>query len=1665
MFSDGGEAVFVEIGRLIARGSFGSVHEAFDPSGARLAVKVVDSSDRVKLGLLRAQYRLLAAADHPRVVRVHELFERPGGEAFLTMEYVDGCPLTRHVSEKGTRGLPVLAACVLDALRHIHSLGGVHGDLKPDNILVCPAGGGYDIKLVDVGFDPEAGERLPTVEGSIPYVAPEIIRSSPADGRTDLYSLGVTLYETLTGDSPFSGSSQEETMARHLEYTPPPPSACGDGIDPAWDGFVMKLLNKEPGLRFRDALEAGINLSRAFGDSSLLTGSLTPPGSLVHLWGQYAGQVIDVMSRMPGRAVVVGGSSGSGVASILRETAGRLKSEGTRAVLITMDGGNPVSAQVIRALAGPGSELRYLAGEDAGDVSDSHVISLGPILEAYDVDLGPDRRIALILDGGDIDRAGLRAMSDLAARYGELVSVIVGVEWDGASGEARPGRGAAEWLEIAPLTRTGLEEELKAHFGVSSLPAGLADSLYGNTRGSASLLEQTLAELWKEGDLGYRLSDDVLGIEWRRKSALPGSLRQIIEDKIGALDRGGLEVAAMINLAGGTLEREIILAAGGGERRASALSGLIEAGLVEVAGERDLVRFRFSQTVDLIERRLEPGWVSRTALELGDAVESAAAGAGDRYRAGLLFLAAGAADRALPHFTAAGEYFAKFSLSDAMMAYTRALDCDPPDDKRAEIEILVGDMKVADKDLDGARVFFERASGTRPDAGRKLGWVMALEGGYGAAENLLVEYADRAREAGGLVEMGRVYLDLGFVYAMQSKIEDAMRVLGEALALFEARGMNQEAGLAAYRAGIANYRSGNYSAMKNILEKAVAHFERAGSRRHIAISLSVLGLALRKELDFRQAEESLRKSLRIWDELRILHEKAAASRNYALVLLDTGDLRRARGLVDEALEVETLIGNDWGITMSKLVMCEIDLEAGNWRRAESLAAEVLAGTREEDSFQKALVKRYLGMARSLAGDMKQAIALIEESHSLAGAAGDEEGEGQALLEKARTLIRFGKAESAAEPARRALVSFGASSSLLLAERAEAVLGEALCASGRADEGARRLVDARRNLEVVGGSQHMGRVLSALARLAFASRDHSTFMRHFSDAVDLFRKTEARYDYAATLHLGGMEALERGSFMRARHLLVEAGRVYDNLGIQDLREKVVKSMEAIPGGEIEIKAVNALSRISESLLSSSELDDVLNRATDLAMDYLGADRGVLMLAEDGNGELSTVVERKMDEESLMEVLDISKSIVESVRSTGKPVIATDLRDDPRFKESRSVRVHNIMSVMCLPLVRGDRLLGVIYLDARGIPSQFTDLEKAFVDAFANQVSLALDNARKVGRLHDSCEDLKARAGEKYSFRNIVGPGRKMQEVFRQVEKAARSDTTVLITGENGTGKDLVAGLLHELSPRKAKPFVFVDCPAFAKNLLESEIFGIEKSVATGVAPRIGVFERAHGGTIYLNEIGDVPLTTQVKILRFLQEMAFERVGGNRVIKVDVRVVSATNQDVSGLIKGGLFRKDLYYRLNGIRIHLAPLRERMEDLPYLVNHFLAEYSKRNSRNVETISEDALAILMQHTWPGNVRELEKCIEHGVVFSEGTEITADDLPDEVMNAARSGGTGTLAGGPLPDRVRQFERTNIVAALEAHNWVKSRAARELGIHEATLRKKMKVLDIKKPRD
>lgn len=398
----------------------------------------------------------------------------------------------------------------------------------------------------------------------------------------------------------------------------------------------------------------------------------------------------------------------------------------------------------------------------------------------------------------------------------------------------------------------------------------------------------------------------------------------------------------------------------------------------------------------------------------------------------------------------------------------------------------------------------------------------------------------------------------------------------------------------------------------------------------------------------------------------------------------------------------------------------------------------------------------------------------------------------------------------------------------------------------------------------------------------------------------------------------------------------------------------------------------------------------------------------------------------------------------------------LRSDLLPDSAPSLMAEGIRALICVPLLRPGRVLGALYLDSSDSRKTLTEEHLQFASAAAGIAALTLDNLRKLETLREENRFLKQ---EVLPPHGIVGSGAAMRHVYDFIRKAAAADSTVLVLGESGSGKELVARAIHNTGSRSGASFVAVNCAALTESLLESDLFGHEKGAFTGaVQQHKGKFERAHGGTLFLDEVFELTPAIQAKLLRVLQEREFERVGGSRPIRVDVRVIAATHRDLKEEVKKAAFREDLYYRLNVLSVRVPPLREHPEDIPLLASHFLARSCERMHRPAPGISEEARACLLRYSWPGNVRELENAIERAVVLSESGTIDPEDLPESVIESAPAEG-GALAR--YHEAVTETKSKVILDAIRAAKGNLTEAARALGVNSNYLHRLIRNLNLR----
>jgi Nif-specific regulatory protein len=497
----------------------------------------------------------------------------------------------------------------------------------------------------------------------------------------------------------------------------------------------------------------------------------------------------------------------------------------------------------------------------------------------------------------------------------------------------------------------------------------------------------------------------------------------------------------------------------------------------------------------------------------------------------------------------------------------------------------------------------------------------------------------------------------------------------------------------------------------------------------------------------------------------------------------------------------------------------------------------------------------------------------------------------------------------------------------------------------------------------------------------------------------------------------------------------------------------------------VPLLGTLYKVSQVLAAGARQKEALATVLDILDKGLGLARGTItILSLDGKEIKIEAAHNLSQEQSRRITYRIGEGVTGKVMQTGKPIIVPKVSQEPLFlnRFERWNVTKQDLSFICVPIKIDNDVIGTISVDRPFEETAPLEEEMRILSIVASMIANDLRARREaaIGRQKLEDENLRLRSELEGRFRpeNIIGNSNAMRDVYRQIHQVAASETTVLIRGESGTGKELVAHAIHFSGPRSDGPFVKINCAVLNENLLESELFGHEKGAFTGaIQTRKGRLEEANNGTIFLDEIGDFSSATQVKLLRVLQEKEFERVGSNRTLKTNARIIAATNRDLEKAVDKGSFRQDLYYRINVFPILLPPLRDRKDDILLLADFFVEQYAKRMNKDVRRISTPAINMMVLYHWPGNVRELENCIERAVLLSSDGVIHGHHLPPTLQT---SDATGTVGTGSLKERINLFERDLIIDALKRCNGNLTSAARDLKTTPRILRYKVKELGI-----
>ena len=1661
-----------QILKEIGSGGIGKVFKAIDLFGRNtVAIKVLLSQESEHVERFKNEFLLLRKLHHPNIVKVYDFGFSDTGEPYFTMEHIQGSDWKAFLQPLDYSKFQCVILQVCTTLDFLHSKRIVHGDIKPSNILITSSPDGQlTVKFTDFGFaEYEKGEESSRWKGTLPYLAPEIIRGEKYSPQADLYSVGILVYESLFGKPPFDEEDPMNLAKSHLEkdvvIPEEPPIPIG------LRNLIFKLLEKDPLDRFFSAKDvlgevqkiSGLTLERP---QALLAKSLINSADFVGREKELnvLRKALTQFTQKGHRFILVTGESGIGKVRLVEELATWAQVEGFSAVNVSLN-----DIKIFEAFQASG--LEFL---------DS--ISRPSILIFKHLELADDSFFKFLSDFMHDARdkrvlACFTLTTDLTSpeenqRVVEIEKRIRSISKDSLIS-----------MRLNRLTEVEGKKILCSMFGWGERTEKIAAAIHQETQGNPFLIRQLMESLVEEDTI--RRENDKWSIETAciEKSAIPQGVRNEIKKRLARLKPESVELLTSASIWGLEFEFDLLMELTGFNSTiiSTCLHEILSHRLMEESPLPDKREFRFVNNLirRFVYNQVNPGKRKALHQRAGEILEDIGLHRETYvYELANHFYQSRDVKRALKYsLLAAGRAESKCDHGQAITHYTHALELHdqiPTLSPRSKEDMLEG---LADQfDLIGElnkslnlyqevlRIWSSEASNHEKPAliCRKMGRIYEKMSEHEKAVEFLEKSLQVFKATESLKHYARTLVNLGWVHLKKTDYEKARSRFEEARSILQKDITSKEMGFALSGLGSIHCALGDYSQASWYHRESLKVFREIGDTKKIADCYGNLGIVARSQGELKEAIEYFRKCLDIQQILKDRYRLSIAYNNLAVAYFDLSHWHQALECYWNAFRLQERVSDPVGLGFSYNNIGLIYLRKGELCRALecfNCAIAQLQTARQKGGL--ALVYYNLGDFYANREEFDQALGYLKKSLKIRKELGEEAGMADCFALLGKVFFQQSAFDQANQNFLQAQNFYQKQGNKEPQAEVLLCLAELFIKTKVWAQAETHLIRAQEFLRQLDTKFLEASLQRVRASFMKAMGDPHNSLKHLSDSAKIFRGLEAKLELGRTYLEIGKIKLELKRYKEAKGFLTEALNIFEREKIEPKKKEVASLLEQIKDLRIlENERTMTFYQLAELLNTIWDTDELLSKSLELTIQLLNAERGAIIFYSDKDKSFEVKVSQGIEQETSQDAVAISRQVLKDVVKSESPLIVEDTRKDPRFAKSQSVIMYNILSILCVPLKTKNRLIGTVYLDHRGLPAIFSSEDVDFLKAFANLIATAIEKSELYVKANEEIFQLKEVLHRSYEHPGIIGKSIKMQEVFNMVEKVANSKTGVLILGENGTGKELIANLIHARSQRRDGTFIKVNCAALPETLLESELFGIEEKTATGVGFRKGKFELADGGTIFLDEIGDMNLSVQAKVLRVIQEKQFERVGGRKTIKVDVRVISATNMDLHKKIEEGSFRKDLYFRLNPIVITIPPLRERKEDIPFLIDYFLRKFSEDNNKPPISLSKRIIGALKDYSWPGNVRELEHLIESAILLSEEGTFPDKLLPREIWK------TKTIINldryGKLQEVLNWVEKKKILHTLDKNGWNQSKAAEELGVSEPTLRRRMKKYNIKR---
>ncbi|MBN1695529.1 sigma 54-interacting transcriptional regulator [candidate division WOR-3 bacterium] len=1533
---------------LLKEGSFAKIYVK-----GEVAYKTGELSSKE---LLREQFELLSEIKNPHFVSVYEWFEDDGKCGF-SMEKINFPTIDqifKKIPSKKTdfKKLQSIIISLLDSLSVLHSNGIICGDLKPTHIFVDNKN---NVKLIDPGYDPDIITPA--------YAAPEALTDSPTFS-SDIYSIGIILYEIFTGEKPFKGSLST-IIEYKLKKGLAPPKEKNPSIPEELNLLILRMTAKDPNNRFKSIEEVKREL--ALGAP---TAEKKPSFMPVFSGRENELKEFDsAIKNLPDPHIFrIEGERGIGKTALLNQfkikalTAALSVKEVTQGELYRLLSEKNLTGEPIVLLLD-----NITSSEITGTLKEhSASIRTNPIIIA----------ISLIDKTSQIEE-----LSDITTTF-----------------------------TLSPLEKKDIEFILDKNFPQFENKEELISFLTERTKGNPSLLNRTIEILIEEGAIERKGEKIIFKQKKASSVSLPESIQENIKFQMENIPLEERELLKILSVFPEKIPLDLI-SLFKVKNPHTLINSLASKNILQkdkkgIHFKNNWVReflyknlaFKDKENIyDQIKEEIpspETLYLLQKDLKLKKEYRKSLIKIAKKrikekeYAEAIKFLkeALEIKDDKINKMVLARVLEMSGNINEALLLYNKLLS----EYKENSFYLLkIGSLEERIGNKEEAEEFFRKVlkaskGKIKEKAIYSLGYLLIRKGETEEISNIISDF----KKTEGKLPLRLKFIE-GRVLCMLGKFGKTLEIVEEALSKDLSPEMKRDFLILG---GITKQQNEEHKEAIQYIQESIDIAKDKKDVINEATFMTGKGVSLLNLDKYREAQEEMEEAFLLFKKLKIRNSEYYCLLNLSFIYLKMGYWDKLKERIED-------FKNRYGKINPKLkeILLSSFLFMGKWDKVEKIQNELRKENHE--------LKYTEGVSFSFKEEWQKAEEVLKKF--IKDSKGDPKEERDITCE----------------------------------------LSEVLFEQGRKEEAISILKPHKEKIKSIQSDFEKGKLHSSWGLIA-------SDIKSINRAIQLFSKIGLSFYVAQTRLKKAKVLIEENKIEEAIEELKKCEEIFKELKsglfLEKTNELFAECAKKISLRSGYIHTYDEISKLLSSIDSEKRFDEALSVLTN----FFKAERGAIILKEEEKNII--VSSYNIDEATLDDARRISSTITQKA-AKGEVIIAGDAFQDSRFLEMDSIRRNKIRSILCVPVTSEEEIYGVLYMDSTIKKDIFLPSDKEFLQSIGRILGVLFSKGDLLYRMREEVKQLKRMTSPPESFYSIIGISEQMQKIYKTIEEIAETDVNVLITGETGTGKELIARTIHKLSKRNNRPFVTVDCSSLTETLLQSELFGHKKGSFTGaIKDKKGMFEEANGGTLFLDEIGDAPASIQAGLLRVTDRGEIRRVGETESKKVDVRIISATNRDIEQAAMLREFREDLLFRLNQINISIPPLRERKIDISLLLKHYLKIFSENKEKAIKGFDENAMRFLRNYPFPGNIRELKNIVEISLIRCKGEYISHKDLPEEIRKEKK-------AETPSWDKIKtKWKKETIIEALQESGGNVSEAAKTLKISRRHLYRLIKEHDMKR---